>query len=165
MEDMTEWTRCLVPKPKEEKKELEVTIDFFPPTSGRDDDVTSTLESFSVVKFRPETNTKSSQSSTTEPVADSSSSEEENFIVNTQKVHFQENEQVKENFLDLDRDYDMNPTKLYVHLRRRQWNKAIRHLKHCPHEAKIWTYRKEDNGRGIHTLARCHCLSITVKSR
>lgn len=48
-----------------------------------------------------------------------------------------------------DRDFDVNPTKLYMYLQKKQWHKAIVRIEEAPHEAQIWTYRKEDDGLGV----------------
>jgi hypothetical protein len=156
MGDMTEWTRCLAPKDKEAKRGLpEITIGFdLPYDSVKEDDLTSTLEAFSVVKFRPKHDKSSRSTPETEPSAandHSSSGEEETFDESNTKKAANGAKRPKERENEenaLGRDYDINPTKLYVHLRKRQWNKAIKRLKHYPDEAKIWTYRSAGGSKG-----------------
>jgi len=42
-----------------------------------------------------------------------------------------------------ERDYDVNPTKLFMYLQQRAWGLASEQLELAPDEAKIWVYRKQ----------------------
>ena len=44
--------------------------------------------------------------------------------------------------LEEERDYDVNPTKLFMYLQQRAWGLALNQLKKNPDEAKVWVYRK-----------------------
>eukprot|EP00977_Amphora_coffeiformis_P013409 scaffold3505_cov170-Amphora_coffeaeformis.AAC.6 len=48
-----------------------------------------------------------------------------------------------------ERDYDRNPTQLYILLQARSWEEAINRVDKFPHEAKVWIFRKESDGRGL----------------
>ena len=48
-----------------------------------------------------------------------------------------------------ERDYDENPTPLYTLLQERLWEDAITRVENYPHEARIWIYRKQPEGRGL----------------
>ena len=41
-----------------------------------------------------------------------------------------------------ERDYEKNPTQLFVYIQQRAWGLALTHLQKCPDEAKIWVYLK-----------------------
>lgn len=46
------------------------------------------------------------------------------------------------NKIEEERDYDVNPTKLFVYLQQKAWGLASDQLELAPDEAKIWVYRK-----------------------
>lgn len=46
----------------------------------------------------------------------------------------------------LERDFDKNPTDLYLSLMRKDWSAAIRRCAERPDEAKTWIYRREATG-------------------
>eukprot|EP00581_Thalassiosira_minuscula_P001793 CAMPEP_0183744824 /NCGR_PEP_ID=MMETSP0737-20130205/65927_1 /TAXON_ID=385413 /ORGANISM="Thalassiosira miniscula, Strain CCMP1093" /LENGTH=1321 /DNA_ID=CAMNT_0025980477 /DNA_START=126 /DNA_END=4091 /DNA_ORIENTATION=+ len=43
---------------------------------------------------------------------------------------------------DEERDYDENPTQLFMYLQQRAWGLALTQLKEHPDEARVWVYRK-----------------------
>jgi DNA-directed RNA polymerase subunit RPC12/RpoP len=45
--------------------------------------------------------------------------------------------------LEEERDYDVNPTKLFMYLQQRAWGLALQQLQKNPEEAKVWVYRKQ----------------------
>lgn len=50
---------------------------------------------------------------------------------------------IGENKVEEERDYDENPTKLFMYLQQRAWGLAMERLKKNPEEAKVWVYRKQ----------------------
>eukprot|EP00804_Cyclotella_cryptica_P031036 CCRYP_013609-RA/>CCRYP_013609-RA protein AED:0.32 eAED:0.38 QI:0/0/0/1/1/1/2/0/1158 len=50
---------------------------------------------------------------------------------------------IGDNKVEEERDYDENPTKLFMYLQQRAWGLAMERLKKNPEEAKVWVYRKQ----------------------
>ena len=48
-----------------------------------------------------------------------------------------------------ERDYDTNPTQLYILLQAKSWDDVISRVQKFPREARIWIYRTEPDGRGL----------------
>lgn len=45
-----------------------------------------------------------------------------------------------------ERDYDVNPTRLFMYIQQRAWGLALTQLQRNPDEAKVWVYRKYSPG-------------------
>lgn len=60
----------------------------------------------------------------------------------------------------LERDFDKNPTDLYLSLMRKDWSAAIRRCGERPDEAKTWIYRREKGGNLRWKLLPIHASII-----
>jgi hypothetical protein len=60
----------------------------------------------------------------------------------------------------LERDFDKNPTDLYLSLMRKDWSAAIRRCAERPEEAKTWIYRREATGNLRWKLLPIHASII-----
>jgi len=57
--------------------------------------------------------------------------------------------------------HDKNPTKLFRSIEQRQWDNAVRQVGSYPQEAKVWTFRREDQSPKLRwTLSPLHAAII-----
>jgi len=64
-----------------------------------------------------------------------------------------------------ERDYDENPTKLFMYLQQRAWGLALTQLKKSPDEAKVWVYRKQSPGKAANVPDGYKSRALVVQSQ
>ncbi|KAL7519437.1 hypothetical protein ACHAWX_004198, partial [Stephanocyclus meneghinianus] len=72
---------------------------------------------------------------------------------------------IGDNKVDEERDYDENPTKLFMYLQQRAWGLAMERLKKNPEEAKVWVYRKQILKSGENLKNASTSQALTVQSQ
>ena len=62
--------------------------------------------------------------------------------------------------LAFERDYDTNPTELYLSVQRKDWDGAVERSATCQHEASTWVSWKEADGKLHWRLLPLHAAII-----
>ena len=67
--------------------------------------------------------------------------------------------------IEEERDYDENPTKLFMYLQQRAWGLALTQLKKNPEEAKVWVFRKQNSHKTPNVTDGYKSQALVVQSQ